>query len=125
MKKFFVIVFFILGLFLTSGQVSAELAGMSSNELVELCTKDSSNYDKNECARYIQGSFDMLRFLYTTFVTDDGQCYNAALKNVTPSQISKLFVKYLDENPKYLHYSASMIIHRIVITTFSTSHCKK
>ena len=115
MKKSSIFWFIVISVFFIGTQVNAANF-MRADGLLKICSPNASATDKIECYGYMQGSFDMLMELIDSSV--NLECYEKNLRGVTADQLSKIMVKFLSENPKYLNYTSSSIIPVVVLADF-------
>ncbi|WP_425280813.1 Rap1a/Tai family immunity protein [Roseibium hamelinense] len=58
------------------------------------------------CGRFIQGVVDTLRFTESTLV--------CIPENYTPGQLARIFLKFAQDNPQHLHFTAgSLLVHTL------------
>jgi hypothetical protein len=115
---------FMLSFMLTSDALTAR-AQQSAEELLWLCTGARA---KNEiekvpqkllCVAYVSGAFDMLRLL-NDFMDLKAVC--APANGLSNDQLSRVVVKWIENNPERMHESARMAVFAAVREAFP---CKK
>jgi len=99
-----------LALLITTGVTQASF--YRANELLEWCETPKSS---DACLGYISGATDVLTSDSEGPLSAEFICMPAS---VTTGQILKVYVKYANDNPEKLHYSASILLANALVTAF-------
>ena len=92
----------------------AEASFYSGNELLERCESDSAAR-RNACVGFLAGIHDITEDYDAWGNMDPSFCIPAG---VSQSQLRKVAIKALNEQPENLHLGASSIVHNIFARAF-------
>lgn len=83
-------------------------------EAVKAIDIGEANYqDASACAGFILGATDILRLW-----NDSGELNVCIPKEVTEMQMTRVYLKYMEEHPQNLHMRASMLLVQAVAEAF-------
>ena len=80
--------------------IQGVLSATSGNDYLKF-----QEYEKNI---YVRGLMDALYAIFEAYEPETYQKYGEKMKDMTGDQITKIFDKYLDENPENLHWGAAV-----------------
>jgi hypothetical protein len=91
--------------------LSAGAKFMSGNDLFSSCSKDTS-FEKGYCLGYVVGVAD-------TLTEDTISGFSACIPaNATQGQLRSIVTKWLQDNPRYRHYSAGSLAAAAISNAF-------
>ena len=64
-------------------------------------------FSDSERLSYVRGMMDVILEFYCVFFPEKYKIYKKEFKDITLKQLTRIFDKYLEENPEYWHYGAS------------------
>jgi hypothetical protein len=95
----------VFGLFMTVS-MGTQGAWTSGGQLLEACEKEDF-FSKGDCFGYISGTLDS----YEMAAGRKGFTIRHCIpEGVTKGQMKKIVMKYLNENPEKLHFTASSLV---------------
>ena len=87
---------------------SCNVKAVTGSELLKACKEYTDSY----CLGYVSGVFD------TVISDSDRGKFFCVPDGVTYDQLSKVTVKYLEQNPKNLHWTAFALVHNAILDAY-------